>query len=99
MIVFVCIKLLFKKAGLFVFLLVNAFIFDFGILFVDVFMLPPFKKGGFSFFFILEFKLFTAGERTACEGVRAGVETVEREDGESETGADVEVGGGRTLVG
>jgi hypothetical protein len=35
----------------------------------------------------------------AGEGVRAGVETVEREDGESETGADVEVGGGRTLVG
>jgi len=94
LIVFVCIKLLFKKAGLFTFLLVNAFIFDFGSVLVNVFMLPPFKKRGFSFFFILELKLFTAGE-----GVRAGVETVEREDGESETGADVEVGGGRTLVG
>ena len=40
----------------------------------------------------------SAGERAAGEGVRAGVETVEREDGESETGADVEVGGGLTLV-
>ena len=53
------IKLLFKNDGLFVFLLVNAFIFDFGLLFVDVFTLPPFKNRGFSFFFILELKLFT----------------------------------------
>ena len=35
------IKILFKKDGLFGFLLVNAFIFVFGRVFVDVFMLPP----------------------------------------------------------
>ena len=45
------------------------------------------------------FSLADPPERAAGEGVRAGVETVEREDGESETGADVEVGGGRTVWG
>jgi len=78
---------------------VNSLIGINGLVFVSVLLFCLFKKRGFSFFFILELKLFTAGERTAGEGVRAGVETVEREDGESETGADVEVGGGRTLVG
>ena len=41
----------------FVFFVVNALMFNFGIVIVDVFILLPFKKRGFSFFFILELKL------------------------------------------
>ena len=50
-------KFLFKNVGLFGFFVVNALMFNFGIVIVDVFILLPFKKRGFSFFFILELKL------------------------------------------
>ena len=51
MILLVFMKFLFKNAGLFGFFVVNALMFNFGIVIVDVFILLPFKKRGFSFLF------------------------------------------------